>query len=1307
MARRVVSALALGALACSGPGCAGDFDTARTTAPRGSLGRELYTLVCDRVGAQALREDITGASFHDVCHADPSGEFRSTTVDAALLPALDPNAEDVRGEDVTLEQQAKNRAHRIARIEALARRRDDLIEAFDVAFANEPIATKDLASPDPATSCAPPAGASGEADLRTELADMLGRMTDLYNDDTVPHLTRALSRVMTDVERSDDAQEALARFDARRGYRPREVAMGVARPALSYPRLVELANALLRLLSADTDPLGLAAPPDAPKKKPKDRVASDRSPGKAHAPLVELLAAMREELRTAQESPTLPPLRIDPDTRDPLLVRLDRPRGNLEIARTLLLHEDPAFAGSSRSRWVVRRDPRGFAKVALVSGKLPSPFVDLTGPDGTPDGLPDVDALGRFVTKSGEAPPPFALFGERAQVARDAEGRVPAYEYLDVSRTFLAAFARDLVPMLEPDPKRLHETVMDLLGGLVVVAGVRDDEPTSERSYGLPGQDTVTVKYRGYREDTSPLLDLVHAFGQVLADPQTDDTLALLQRLAKDEPHVLARLVGVGLEIKEIADEHPDAQIPASSTFWDEMLDVVAAIAQKPKLVEDIIRAFGDDATLDMPRSAVAYLTKRDELTYDRNDLNGPVFNLTTGKVETLKTPVDRSRPDTGKNRSAFQRFLQALHDTKGMSVCTKEGAVAHVVWRGVAMDFPSLTAQAACFFLGADPPPDPMPMCGMLRFEDIAEEIVNAVLGTVNLDIRDDCLKKLVSSPVTGIVGGADAFLEEVSGIEGFNTKPTVHGINRVVFFDLPVNGSSGDTKNPKTLSFLKDLFDDPPTLVCPQVPFTDKDGKQLNLRQCAGTKDALRGRDSNALFPLEQLGFLESAKPLARAFYQSQSNLLFVDLFDVLHRHWGSAGQTKEECDPGAPRTNARWCSQDGAVTYEPLVAKVLEGDLFPALHDAVKTLEKIRIPHCETRDAKGACTKTAEWDGVKVLAEAVKGLVDPARNKGLTRRNGDASVTRNDGTKNAQVTPIYLLIDALKGFDERLADHSAKNPKDPRTEPWRRARSQVVDQLFSVSGTGKDAKLTNTAVEKMIPVLASTLRSQLAAHCPDPAKGCAWGRKELASNMKDVVTGPTFAGLLDVLDTIRADEPARTELERLLVFLLQAGHAEAAPATLTALADLLQVFEDDPNMTALLRAVAHAAGPEVLGEDGRVKERGLLFAAIEVMSRVLGEVHDASGQRVCSKEIDPNRTLAVVLRKLVTPQPSGKPAPIEVIIDVVADVNRLRPEETTKLEPADYGSIAREVSEFCTHPSRGLEQVYTVIKQATKDL
>ena len=291
-------------------------------------------MVCDRVGAQALREDVAGVSYHAVCHPDAQGAFEDR-VDQVVLPALEA-AVDVDGKPVAIEQQQKNREHRVARIEAVARRRSDLIAAFDAAFAHENVGIKDLANPDEARSCDPPA-ASGEADLRAEVGAMLGRVGDLYDDDTIPHFTRALARTMDDLERAPAARTALTRFDARRGYRPKDIAMGVARPMAAYPRLVELANALLRLLSSDLDPLGMTASPDAPRKKASERTAADRIPGKAHGALVDLLGILQEELRTAKALPDLPPLVTTKDARDPTLVRLSRPRGNLELARTIFL----------------------------------------------------------------------------------------------------------------------------------------------------------------------------------------------------------------------------------------------------------------------------------------------------------------------------------------------------------------------------------------------------------------------------------------------------------------------------------------------------------------------------------------------------------------------------------------------------------------------------------------------------------------------------------------------------------------------------------------------------------------------------------------------------------------------------------------------------------------------------------------------------------------------------------------------------------------------------------------------------------
>ena len=44
------------------------------------------------------------------------------------------------------------------------------------------------------------------------------------------------------VKASPDAQAALSRMDARQGYRPSQIALGVAQPILAYPQLVDLAN---------------------------------------------------------------------------------------------------------------------------------------------------------------------------------------------------------------------------------------------------------------------------------------------------------------------------------------------------------------------------------------------------------------------------------------------------------------------------------------------------------------------------------------------------------------------------------------------------------------------------------------------------------------------------------------------------------------------------------------------------------------------------------------------------------------------------------------------------------------------------------------------------------------------------------------------------------------------------------------------------------------------------------------------------------------------------------------------------------
>ena len=195
-------------------------------------------------------------------------------------------------------------------------------------------------------------------------------------------------------------------------------------------------------------------------------------------------------------------------------------------------------------------------------------------------------------------------------------------------------------------------------GALPLLFGNKDASPVSQKTYppdprcpqawALQHPSTpaprrtsatapVVLPYAGYHAETSPLADLVYAVGQVLADPTTDDTLNLFRQLATNYPQQLARLVGVGLQIKAIADAHPEAHIPAASTLWDELLDVFAAIAhvydpQSGGVLEDLITAFGTHQTLALKDAFTAYIDYRDDLTYQNApelrrrpaDLNGP-----------------------------------------------------------------------------------------------------------------------------------------------------------------------------------------------------------------------------------------------------------------------------------------------------------------------------------------------------------------------------------------------------------------------------------------------------------------------------------------------------------------------------------------------------------------------------------------------------------------------------------------------------------------------------------------------------------
>jgi hypothetical protein len=253
--------------------------------------------------------------------------------------------------------------------------------------------------------------------------------------------------------------------------------------------------------------------------------------------------------------------------------------------------------------------------------------------------------------------------------------------------------------------------------------------------------------------------------------------------------------------------------------------------------------------------------------------------------------------------------------------------------------------------------------------------------------------------------------------------------------------------------------------------------------------------------------------------------------------------------------------------------------------------------------------------------------------------------------------------------------------------------------------VQGSGASARLVNGAVAKALPRLTTLIREQVAARCPTARTGgpCTWAREELPRKVADSVGGPSFAATVDLLDAIAGDKPARAEVQRLAQYLLTSREGSAGDVSLAAAADLLQWLSDDANLVPFLRAAAPAFG-RAQTSDGKVARRSLADAMIQVLASLMLEARDPDGAEICARERDPNHALVAVLGHLMTPADDASAAPFEVLLDVVADVNRAHPEAQGKLDALDYASIAFEVKDFAIDPARGLEQVYEVIREAT---
>jgi hypothetical protein len=1109
--------------------------------------------------------------------------------------------------------------------------------------------------------------------LQTDLKDLLATIVPLYDDDTMPESTRTLAAILDAIgfaqtkpsadespadatvrkarlKRAEEVRAALARLGGRKGYRPISTAVGVARPMLAYPKMPEVVDTTLRMFG------------------PK----ADEAKG-ARKEIRKLLEVAQLELANTVAGPARTPLSGYKDRFSG--AANGRPKLTADILRNLLVDPPPlkadlsgpaypatwadAYAGSLTTPVpFLVRDPRGFAAFATV----PATTVDKDG-----DGFPDVDAMGRFVDGGGKPlnfPTPFAYVTAQkieSDSGRDALGRVPIYKYGDASKTMLHAVLADTQVIADPS----NGALLDLTHGAVYQLGPRVD---ATKSYDDPDGSTkkITVSFKKFDAKNSPITDLVYALGRFLELPRLPDYLELQRQLLRDHPDDVARVVGAALKIKEIANkpEYAGVNLSKDAIVWDEILQIVSEMAAEPDVMRDVLDSFTDDRVLLLPNGMARFAAHKDVLDYnpsadscwamgakedkDCPPLNDPWWNVTQGgakKDPAAKT--DLTKDDTDDNRSLFQRFLSLINDSYKVRACNRQGATITTKLGFISVKLPLFGTYDEC---------------EILNVPDLATFYLGCIAGgnvegtstpRCKLPVNDpvvDAMKAIIGS------GSVDNLLESASFITGLKQTPTIEALNRMVMW-----------RNPN--KFVSDLTDPIPTNVCPVA--TSKD-----TRRCGDPKDLIAQRQRGTIFMGEAYDAIKGLAPTVTPFVKKRGDgkgreQYFIRMVQTFHRHWSKGGNPVRCADGGTPESNPRFCYKTNLRAYEPILAEAFATDIIPALNKLTKVVKGMTV------NGK---------NGTEVMAAMVRDLLDPkvAQAMKLTDRNGSANAKWNNG-KDTPITYFHLFADAINKFDTMWTGSSG----DADHQKWKAARSKVVDQFLAIDAPGGDvtkSKFKNAGIKASGPILMDVLEDRVAEH---KAKGdfTTWTQKDLVNSFIESIESPITAAALDLQEKLYADESARKSLGELLVYLAnQASDNDALASVMTATQDMMQLMGDEQNMVPLYHAMAVAAAPD-----------GALQRSLDLIDRI-GAVE--TGDQFAPTHGN-RRVIPKVLANMVTPIGTTKITPIEIFLDVINELHRDAPGRGDAFDPPDYGAVARQVQEFLVDKTRGLEQLYAIVK------
>jgi hypothetical protein len=230
--------------------------------------------------------------------------------------------------------------------------------------------------------------------------------------------------------------------------------------------------------------------------------------------------------------------------------------------------------------------------------------------------------------------------------------------------------------------------------------------------------------------------------------------------------------------------------------------------------------------------------------------------------------------------------------------------------------------------------------------------------------------------------------------------------------------------------------------------------------------------------------------------------------------------------------------------------------------------------------------------------------------------------------------------------------------------------------VDLFLEVQESSGQHRFKNRHLVPAARALLGLLRERIVAH-RSAGDLDRWLGEELPLTIEQKLGGPVVARAVDLLKVVEQDERSSRAINGLLSHLIdEIQDSPSFRASLTGIADLVQLLLDDIDLVPLLRALGEAIAPE----------HGLVRATLRFLKPALAR--------------DTDQCLSKILRNAYQEQSPGR-SPVQTLLDLTTELHRVRPGAGTPYEARDFQEALRQTREFLSDQRTGLQKFFEIVK------